>query len=575
MAQQYTISPANLRTIENELHSIHSEMGNVRKNVVESNAKVKEVDDRITALTKKFDDFVMLQVRANEKSSAQQRLIQIRQELEKRFGHYDQVRRTTTGIIQADDLGIVRADTISTATEELMISTPDYWLAPCLVALAAWINDQPELAEKALREAIKRNDEKTSLLFALICRRADRKQASLKWAQRYLMNQQAESLDRKTVIILDAYAGGLLGSDTEGVISKLIDSWLEKLSDKPGFFEAQTKQWSDAINLKRKPLHTDDYQYLRTYTDAWNQLNDVLEGAHLHNEIYNYLTNIFAQEGSMEPLKVQLDQILTDLVTEFDEEELELRKEETYNKFVVKYNGDVSRAQQSMVVEKSAFETHKSFTQLLTDAAMKPESSGSSVSTQKLAVALSKEWIENAYNDIIAQNRMKIPHQIQIVLEEFKAVTTDGNNEDEIIGSYQKYITESKEYILSQINLSSFEKFCKPAGITIGVLGGVMAVTGNVLLGPIAAIAGVGMFLKNKSKAKQCETQRQTVENNFAEMQEVGEQILRATLAEVVDFRSEFAAKDAESQKVIDFLDQIKPEQYVRKLSDSTRRIKV
>jgi len=517
----------------------------------------------------------MLQVRANEKSSAQQRLIQIRQELEKRFGHYDQVRRTTTGIIQADDLGIVRADTISTATEELMISTPDYWLAPCLVALAAWINDQPELAEKALREAIKRNDEKTSLLFALICRRADRKQASLKWAQRYLMNQQAESLDRKTVIILDAYAGGLLGSDTEGVISKLIDSWLEKLSDKPGFFEAQTKQWSDAINLKRKPLHTDDYQYLRTYTDAWNQLNDVLEGAHLHNEIYNYLTNIFAQEGSMEPLKVQLDQILTDLVTEFDEEELELRKEETYNKFVVKYNGDVSRAQQSMVVEKSAFETHKSFTQLLTDAAMKPESSGSSVSTQKLAVALSKEWIENAYNDIIAQNRMKIPHQIQIVLEEFKAVTTDGNNEDEIIGSYQKYITESKEYILSQINLSSFEKFCKPAGITIGVLGGVMAVTGNVLLGPIAAIAGVGMFLKNKSKAKQCETQRQTVENNFAEMQEVGEQILRATLAEVVDFRSEFAAKDAESQKVIDFLDQIKPEQYVRKLSDSTRRIKV
>jgi len=575
MADQYTISAANLRYIENYLGAIHKDLEVIDSGVGTVNNNVKIVYDEIGALARDFREFVQLQVRANAKSNAQQRLIQIRQEMEKRFGHYDIVRRTTTGIIQADDLGIVRADTISTATEELMISTPDYWLAPCLVALAAWINDQPELAEKALREAIKRNDEKTSLLFALICRRADRKQASLKWAQRYLMNQQAESLDRKTVIILDAYAGGLLGSDTEGVISKLIDSWLEKLSDKPGFFEAQTKQWSDAINLKRKPLHTDDYQYLRTYTDAWNQLNDVLEGAHLHNEIYNYLTNIFAQEGSMEPLKVQLDQILTDLVTEFDEEELELRKEETYNKFVVKYNGDVSRAQQSMVVEKSAFETHKSFTQLLTDAAMKPESSGSSVSTQKLAVALSKEWIENAYNDIIAQNRMKIPHQIQIVLEEFKAVTTDGNNEDEIIGSYQKYITESKEYILSQINLSSFEKFCKPAGITIGVLGGVMAVTGNVLLGPIAAIAGVGMFLKNKSKAKQCETQRQTVENNFAEMQEVGEQILRATLAEVVDFRSEFAAKDAESQKVIDFLDQIKPEQYVRKLSDSTRRIKV
>ncbi len=88
-----------------------------------------------------------------------------------------------------DGIGIVKKDTISNATEELMISTPDYWLAPCLVALAAWINNQPELAERALKEGIKRNDEKTSLFFALICRRADRKGAALKWTQRYLANQ--------------------------------------------------------------------------------------------------------------------------------------------------------------------------------------------------------------------------------------------------------------------------------------------------------------------------------------------------------------------------------------------------
>jgi hypothetical protein len=35
----------------------------------------------------------------------------------------------------------------------------------------------------------------------------------------------------------------------------------------------------------------------------------------------------------------------------------------------------------------------------------------------------------------------------------------------------------------------------------------------------------------------------------------------------------EFAERDGESQKVIDFLDQISPEQYVRKLGDSHRRI--
>lgn len=61
-----------------------------------------------------------------------------------------------------------------------MISTPGYWLAPCLVALAAWINDQPELAEKAIKEGIKRNDEKTSLFFALSVAVRNRKEACLK-----------------------------------------------------------------------------------------------------------------------------------------------------------------------------------------------------------------------------------------------------------------------------------------------------------------------------------------------------------------------------------------------------------
>ena len=47
------------------------------------------------------------------------------------------------------------------------------------------------------------------------------------------------------------------------------------------------------------------------------------------------------------------------------------------------------------------------------------------------------------------------------------------------------------------------------------------------------------------------------------------------TLAEVVDFRIEFADKDSESEQVIDFLEQLSPDQYVRKLATSNRRVKM
>lgn len=569
------IQQADLRAIENNLGAIHGDLQTIDSSVGTVNDNVKVVYDEIGTLAKEFHDFVNIQQKANRLGQAETRLVKIRQELDKKYGHYDVVRRTTTGILQADDLGIVKKDTISTATEELMIETPNYWLAPCLVALAAWINDQPELAEKAVREGIKRNDEKTSLFFALICRRADRKNACLKWTQRYLANQDEENLDRKEIIILDAFASGLLGADSEGVISRQLTEWLENLADKPGFVEQQTKQWSDAINLKRKPIDDSSYVYLKKYSHTWPVLQDILEGANLHAEILSYFTAIFEQEASSASVKAQLDEILTTLVSDFDDEELPLRKEEKFEQFVVDFGGDENRARQNMQVEQTAFETHKDFTQLLTDAAMKPESSHSSVSTQKFAIALSRDWVSNAYNDITAQNRMKIPNEIEINVDTFNDKTTDGQNEGELLAKFGTLVDSEKAKALAQCVLSGFDNFCLYGGGTIAVIGVAMLFMGNGFLGLIAAIAGIGMIINHFSKKKKIEANRENIEQKFEEKRKKGTEIIRATLAEVVDFRSEFAEKDADSQKVVDFLEQITPEQYVRKLADSNRRIKV
>lgn len=575
MADERVIQQADLSRIANNLGAIHNELETIDSRVGNVNANVKVVYDEVGSLAREFHDFVNEQKKANRLAQAETRLIKIRQELDKKFGHYDIVRRTTTGILQADDLGIVKKDTISNATEELMISTPGYWLAPCLVALAAWISDQPELAEKALKEGIRRNDEKTSLFFTLICRRADRKEACLKWTQRYLENQDAENLDKKTVIILDAFAGGLLGADTEGVISRQMNEWLAHLEEKPGFTERQTQQWADAINLKRKPVNTSSYTYLRKYSKTWPALQDIMEGAHLHAEMLGYLTAIFEQEASNAAVKAQLDEILDSLVTDFDDEEIPLRKEEKFEQFVIDFGGDESRARKNMAVEQSAFDTHKDFTQLLTDAAMNPESSHSSVSTQKLAFALSREWVTNAYNDVVAQNRMKIPNEIEINVDTFNDKTTDGQNEKELLDKFNALVASERQKVLAQCVLNGFEKFCLYGGGAIAAIGVFMCITGGGLMGLIALIAGIGMMINHFSKKKKNRVNRQNIEKEFDEKRSKGGQIIRATLAEVVDFRIEFAQKDGESQQVIDFLEQITPEQYVRKLADSNRRIKV
>ena len=567
------IETADLSIIERNLQLVGSKLQDLEDNVGSVDHKVVALNNELAALTREFEEYVISQGRANRLAQAETRLVQFDNELNKKYGHYDVVRRSATGILQADDLGLIRQSTINTISEELMVQTPGYWLAPCLVALAAWINDKKDIAERAVREGIRRNDEKTSLFFALVCRRADRAGSCLQWTKRYLDNQDEEDLDRKTVIILDAYASGLMGADTEGLISKTINEWMDNLINKPGFVEQQTDQWSKAIVSKRK-VYQSGYSYLPKYSTTWRQLVDVMEGAELHGTMLDYFINIYQQETSTATLREQLDGILDSLVTDFDDEELPLRRKRRYEQLVKEFEGDEKRAKSVMDAEQQVYDTHKDFTQLLTDAAMDPEGSGASCSTQKFAIALTKDWIISAYNDVTARNRMNIPQYIDITIGTFNDRTADGRNEQELEGKMIAQLTQERDAKLAKCVMSGFDQFCLYGGGVIGVVGLLMMFTGHLFLGIIAAVAGIFFVVKHFSSKKSIESDRQRIIQDYENLTNNSIVILRAMMAEIVDFIAEFNQKDARAADVVEYLEQISPEQYVRKLSGTRRHVR-
>ena len=567
------IEVADLSIIERNLQIVGNKLQDLEDSVGSVDHKVVALNNELAALTREFEEYVISQGRANRLAQAETRLVQFDNELNKKYGHYDVVRRSATGILQADDLGLIRQSTINTISEELMVQTPGYWLAPCLVALAAWINDKKDIAERAVREGIRRNDEKTSLFFALVCRRADRAGSCLQWTKRYLDNQDEEDLDRKTVIILDAYASGLMGADTEGLISKTINEWMDNLINKPGFVEQQTDQWSKAIVSKRK-VYQSGYTYLPKYSPTWQQLVDVMEGAELHGTMLDYFINIYQQQTSTAALRDQLDGILGSLVTDFDDEELPLRRKRRYEQLVKEFEGDEKRAKTVMDAEQQVYDTHKDFTQLLTDAAMDPEGSGASYSTQKFAIALTKDWIVSAYNDVTAKNRMNIPQYIDIVIGTFKDRTEDGRNEQELEGKMITQLTQERDAKLAKCVMSGFDQFCLYGGGVIGIVGLLMMFTGHLFLGIIAAVAGIFFVVKHFSSKKSIESDRQRIVQDYENLTKSSIEILRALMAEIVDFIAEFNQKDARAAEVVDFLEQISPEQYVRKISGTRRHVR-
>lgn len=565
---EYSISSANLNTIENNLYQLANRLERVTDEIGMVNGLINSVDSKVETVSTALNDlreefriFVDDSRRVAALTDAKQNVVILEQKIEKEFGFYESIRRHTVGILQATDINVVKKETITNVTEEMMLSAPRYWLAPALIALSAWLGDDKELAERALKEAMRRDDEKTSLLFCLISKRAGRLDGSIAWLERYFAMQDPTRMERRIIVVLDAFASGLFGADSKGICSDKIRAWLEELSGRSGFVESQREQWTKAISGKKASIENEEFPYLSEFSTTWPKLKDSLEWAKTHDDIYQYFSSIFnASISNVSSISAKIDELLDSLVTNYDNEELPLRKQLRKNNLIIEENGNKDKANIRFEAETTAYETYEDFSQHLTSVALTPESSGALIATQKLAISLSKEWILDAYEDITTKSRAEVPLDIQIEISQWNGSSRDGSNEQELQQSLIGYMDALKEKSLAAI------KWFRANIIIAIILGVIIGVIGaNTIIVPLLSIAAVAIYsFKEKFKA---DKRKKATQEQMDEQKNNALQLLNATLAEIVDFRRLWTEKDADYIKVADFLSELKPEQYVSSIN--------
>ncbi len=569
MSTERIIHLADLTFIHNSLGNIRDDIGAVYNQVDSVGQEVANTRSELSRLEQAFTDFVAADAQAKELSLAETRQVKIRQELETKFGYYSEVRRQATGILQAADISVVRQETINAATENLMLSAPRYWLAPALVALAAWLGDNKPLAEKALAEAIRRDDEKTSLFFALITRRATRVNGCRIWLDRYFGMQDPTKLDRQSVVLVDALASGVFGTEIRGICAKRLESWIDELSQRVGFVEEQRGQWTNGLRSKIPTTdNANRYKHLQQYSPTWPQLNQALNGAAMQAVVLDHFRAIF--DGAIPPspnLLVAVDDLLDKLVKNFDDEELPLRRDDRLYQLIIDESGDKATAKRRFELESKALDEQVSFTQLLTNAAMHPEMSHASKATQRFAIALSKAWIKDAHQDLLASIRASMPNQVEIGIEDWQAQTKNGENEKELAASLAGHIDRRKEDALKNAKLG----FQHWAALVFGIGFLLMGVSGGFLFLALGAGCLIWFFTAKSGVSKA----RQQISDDFARLKEQSLNALKAVVAEVVEWRRDFEKRDAVSAEVVQMLESISAEQYVLSSHDSVRQVMV
>lgn len=418
--------------VKNTVDRMSGEMTRMNKNM-------SQMSEELRSLSAAFYEMMEEQQRTVALQQATTELVRVRQELEQKFGGYQIVRDTMLGVLQATDSALVKKTTIARVSEELMISTPEYWLAPCLVAVAAWISNNRELADRAIVEAVKRDEERTALTMALICRRNNRVQTCYEWLAIYFSKQKAMDISETSYAYIDAYINGVFGPDEKHMCDDYIARWIEEIRDNSEEFEKEQEElWKNYYASFRRPVDG-QYPALKASVAEYSEIDKYLGRVHSIETIKSNFEDIANAPVDQEHLKEVIDDRLVDLIKTYDPKEMPLRREEARNAAIKKCRGDVKKAEQ--VVRKEAERNREKRLNLVEQMsnAIKTDSNDQP-SKRKTAISFLRGYINKGFEEYAKQDKEAFPNGITMNVNGWVGTTVDGSNINELYGSYGAYI---------------------------------------------------------------------------------------------------------------------------------------
>jgi hypothetical protein len=478
------------RTLSGQIDGVNVQVGQVRSDV-------RLTGDELRQLRGDFEAYVAKTVRAAAVQLSTTHVGNLKAELDREYGHYAVVRRTSVGTLQSFDIGIVSNDTVKSISEELMIQTPRYWLAPALVALAAWSRDDEETVEKAVQEAFSRDKNKTSLFFTLVMRRQGRIDASVRWLRHYLNSLDPGLLTREFAVVLEASSYEAFGPAGQRSVAEKMETWVEHLRSSGDVIEQQIRRWVAELGISRRQLDTAQYATLSKISPDFKQVKRQIQSASALPEVTAKYEAIKSYEGPIPAvLEDLLDDILDTLVTEYDEEELPLRREVLYHESVIDADGDLDEARARADDLQGALEETIDVVSLQTEAAISPDILGVSVHTQRIAIGISISEFRSAVNRYVTEYRS---HALEEVTYNFDTNHSDDASSFNFVGvTFPSNTQEGKAIeMIKKAWYSTMESYIEAARFHQRnyIIGGAVALGVSILLMLASPIAGLCLLL--------------------------------------------------------------------------------
>ena len=366
---------------------------------------------------------------------AHENIIRIDQVIKEQFSNHEAIRKTVMGVVRDFDINLVRNSTIQELSEELWITSSRYWLSYALIAITAWVNNYPEVARNALSESGRRDAIKTTLVFCLTNLRFERMDAAKKWFCEYLKVLDPNMLQQETAVLLQSFLNGIFGKDKElehHVIS-LIDEWIGALNADAAACEELVEAYKTYIeNLN--PNVTFPYSALAQFCTNCEAMRASYRDVSKFDLMIQVLQTMDVEMERQDEsnYKARVDAVLMNLISNYDREELSLRTQQSYYRYIIDNQGDIDAAEAQYEEEQRLQNEHFNIGKQFIRWAVYDDNTETDVHVRKFGMRNTRHWYESALDRWDVEIQDRCPMNINLSIDTWHGSTTGDDHAEQI-----------------------------------------------------------------------------------------------------------------------------------------------
>ena len=539
-----------INQLDSAVNSFEDKVNVHVQNVDTTTQRIQATTGQVYQKVQQFRDDLM---KGEEKQIAHENIIRLDQVIKEQFGNYEEIRKTIIGVVRDFDINLVRNDTIEELSEELWITSSRYWLSYALIAVTAWVNNYPEVARNALSESARKDAIKTSLFFCLLNLRFDRLETAKNWFKAYCRTLDPTMLQQETAVMIQAFLNGIFGKDKEleHEVLSILDEWIAIISENATLCEELVQEYVTYLNNLGKGAEF-NYEFISAFCTNSSELKQSFEDVSKFDRIVNMIDamDVESEAQNNENYKSRVDAVLINLITNYDQEELEIKNQQQYYRLVVENEGDIAVAeaqyQQFEALQNENFNIGKQMVEWVTYG----DRTNTDVQVRKFALQSTKDWFRSALEKWTSALKTNCPLSYGIAIDGWTGVSNARDLDEQVLSMKNYYENNKfKMVCINNFNIAAVIVFLISLAITVGSIVSTVknGFTPALIVGIVLMLASAGFVaFRIISGLKK-----------FAERVETNIRNLQMTIAQIVEFQRFFTENINKTDDILSKLEYI------------------